>query len=159
MNKQNTIELAMNLIAKLESFRAIPYRDSKGKLTLGYGATSIANRPITINDRCTEAQAKFWLQSRILEGFNRLDMFCRVNSLELEDNQAATILSFIYNVGFTGFQNSSISRDLISGQIDKVATDLMQWNKVRVNGNLVFSPGLSNRRTEESQCFVDERKC
>ena len=93
------------------------------------------------------------------EDYLKLESFCIAHDLILEDNQAATILSFSYNAGWQGFLSSSMARDLISKNIEKVTTDLLKWNKIRINGNLVFSAGLFNRRMQESKCFIDEGQC
>ncbi len=52
-----------------------------------------------------------------------------------------------------------MARDLILNRLDKVYSDLLKWNKIRVDNQLTFSPGLFNRRMEESQCFVDKGRC
>lgn len=160
MNKQTTIPLTEKLIKSREALRLIAYKDVAGIPTIAWGATTIDGRKVTMLDTCTAAQAEMWLKNTIEEDYNKLDLlFCHIHDVNLEDNQAAAILSFIYNCGFTSFQNSSMAKDLILGRVDKVVTDLMKWDKIRVDGNLVFSPGLFNRRMEESQCFIDEKRC
>lgn len=159
MKNVSTINIAIDLISKLESFRSTPYKDLKGIITLGFGSTRIDGRLITMSDFCTREQAKLWLKTRVEEDFNKLQLLCDMHNISLEDNQAAAVLSFTYNAGWKSFLNSSMVRDLIFGKIEKVTSDLMQWNKIRVNGSLNFSQGLENRRLEEAQCFIDEKRC
>lgn len=153
------IDLATNLIAKLENLKLSAYPDSAGILTIGFGTTEIDGRKVTKFDHCTKEQALEWLRNRLQEDYSKLESFCAVHDVVLEDNQAATILSFSYNAGWKGFLSSSMARDLISKKIEKVTTDLLKWNKIRVDGNLVFSAGLFNRRMQEDKCFIDERQC
>ena len=159
MQKQNVLILVENRLLKLEDLKLVAYPDSAGNPTIGAGTREIDGRKVTLQDTCTKAQAIMWLRNRIEEDYNRLELFCNMHNIELLDNQAASILLFIYNAGFTAFQNSSMAKDLISGQVDKVVTDLLKWDKITVDGKLVFSPGLLNRREEEAKCFVDEGKC
>ncbi len=154
MNKINCIAIAIELIAKLEGFKAHAYKDSTGIITIGYGTTNINGRSVSITDYCSESQAKFWLTERVKEDFNRLQVFCDFHDIKLNDNQGAAVLSFTYNAGFAAFKNSSMASDLISNKVEKVANDLLQWNKIRVNERLVFSQGLFNRRMEEAGLFV-----
>lgn len=160
MQKANVIPLAEILIKTRESLKLIAYKDGAGIPTIAWGATTIDGRKVNMIDTCTQEQAEMWLKNRIEEDYNKLELlFCHMHDVNLEDNQAAAILSFIYNCGFTAFQNSSMAKDLILGRVDKVSSDLMKWDKIRVDGNLVFSLGLFNRRMQESRCFMNEKKC
>jgi lysozyme len=159
MIKQKTMALATSLISTLESLRLVAYRDSAGIPTIGYGTTQIDGRKVNMFDCCTQEQAILWLQTRLETDFEKFESFCLMHDISLEDNQAATILSFIYNAGWNGFLSSSMARDLISKKTEKVTSDLLKWNKIRVDGELIFSAGLFNRRMKEDQCFVDERQC
>jgi lysozyme len=159
MNKENVLTLAENKIKPLENLKLGAYRDGAGNPSIGYGATTIDFRKVTMLDTCTEAQATQWLQEKISEDYNQLESFCRLHELSLEDHQAAAILSFTYNAGFKAFQNSSMAKDLILKRMDKLTSDLLKWDKIRVDGKLVFSAGLFNRRMQESLCFIDEARC
>ena len=159
MIKKNIIDLATNLLLKLENLRLSAYLDSAGHPTIAIGETEIDGRKVTLSDHCTKEQALLWLTNRLELNYAKLESFCNTNEIELEDNQAATLLSFIYNAGWAGFLSSSIARDLISKNTEKVTTDLLKWNKIRIDGNLVFSTGLFNRRMQENKCFIDERQC
>lgn len=159
MIKANTINLATELISKLEDLKLTAYPDSGGIPTIGFGTTIIDDRKVTMFDHCTKEQALLWLSNRLEEDYLKLEQFCAVHDVALKDNQAATILSFSYNAGWKGFLSSSMARDLISKKIEKVTTDLLKWSKIRIDGNLVFSAGLFNRRMQEDKCFIDERQC
>lgn len=159
MQEQNTQNLAENLIKVRESLRLVAYKDGADIPTIGYGATTIDGRRVTMLDTCTREQALMWLRNRIDEDYKKLELFCNMHDINLEDNQAAAILSFTYNAGFKAFINSSMGKDLILGRIDNVSSDLLKWDKIRVDGELTYSPGLFNRRMQESHCFINEKSC
>ena len=159
MLKQKVIQLSTDLILKLENLRLSAYLDSAGNPTIAVGETEINGRKVTLSDHCTKEQAHLWLNNRLELNYEKLESFCLTHDIELEDNQAATLLSFIYNAGWAGFLSSSMARDLMNKNKQKVTSDLLKWNKIRIDGNLVFSAGLFNRRMQEDKCFIDERQC
>ena len=159
MLKQKVIQLSTDLILKLENLRLSAYLDIAGNATIAVGETEMNGRKVTLNDHCTKEQAISWLHNRLELNYEKLNSFCLTHEIVLEDNQAAAILSFVYNAGWSGFLSSSMVRDLISKNTEKVTLDLLKWNKIRIDGNLVFSAGLFNRRMQEDKCFIDESQC
>lgn len=158
-NKENAIEIALKLIKKMEGFRAHPYRDSAGILTVGYGTTQINGKKIRDFIFCTEEQATVWLKKHLENDCDLLKSWCVKNCIALLDHEAASILSFVYNAGFESFSNSSMAQDILSSNFSKASEDFLKWNKVRIDGKFVVSKGLSNRRISEEKCFIDESKC
>lgn len=158
-NKDNALNLAFSLVAREENLKLKAYLDSKNIPTIGYGSTFVDGKKVTLGMTCSKEQAKTWFLQTLSQVCDELYSFCNDNNIYLEDNQAATIISFIYNAGFNAFIHSSMAHDLIVGELDKVTSDLMKWDKIRIDGNLEFSVGLFNRRMEESQCFIDESRC
>ena len=156
MDKNTTIDLAVNLIAKLEGFKEHAYQDGAGVWTLGFGQTTINDRYVKSSDSTTEQEAKAWLRERVTKDYEALDdTFCKSHNINLTDNEAASVLSFIYNVGCYNFMNSSIATDLINNNKDKVKDDLLKWDKIRTSEGLKFSVGLYNRRMAEYKCFIN----
>ena len=158
-NKDKAIILAFNLIAREEDLKLLAYQDNKGIWTIGYGSTFVDGKKVTEGMVCTKEQAKIWFLQTLKNVCENLYSFCEKHTIYLEDNQSSASISFIYNAGFTAFLNSSMARDLIAGKIEKVTSDFMKWVYITINEKLVFSVGLFNRRMEESQCFVDEKRC
>ena len=149
MNKQNTLDLAFKLISNFEGFRSQAYQDQGGVWTLGYGMTSIDEKPVKSDDTITQEQAEFWLRNRILEDYNKLELYFSMNNITINDPQAASILSFAFNVGFTAFQNSSVAQALVSNDLSKIPECLLKW----CNVNKTFNQGLYNRREKEAEAF------
>jgi lysozyme len=158
-NREKTIKLAVNLIARLENFRSKAYLDDGLIPTIGYGTTRISGHPVQIWMTCTRKQAENWLMDYLLLDCVLLMKWCENEKVTLDDNQAATILSFTYNASFRAFIGSSMAREIKEGDFDSAATAFLKWNKIRIDGKLKFSPGLFNRRMEEERCFIDEATC
>lgn len=158
-NRENTINLAVNLIARLEGFEPKAYLDDGGVPTIGWGTTKIEGKSVQLWMTCTREQAKKWLMDYLLLDTVLLIKWCQNEGIDLDDNQAAAILSFTYNASFKAFVGSSMAKEIIAGDFDSAATAFLKWNKIRIDGKLKFSPGLFNRRMEEERCFIDEAAC
>ena len=158
-NRENTINLAVNLIARLENFRSKAYLDDGGVPTIGYGTTRINGKAVELWMTCTREQAEKWLMDDLLLDTVLLIKWCQNENVTLDDNQAASVLSFTYNASFRAFVGSSMAREIKEGDFDSAANAFLKWNKIRIDGKLKFSPGLFNRRMAEEKCFIDEAAC
>ena len=159
MNKEISIKKGAELIASLELFRSNAYPDQKGIPTIGYGTIKINGKSVQLGDKITQKDALDLLLKRVSHDFELLNSFCEVHKISLSDEQASAILSFIYNCGFESFCSSSMAEDLIRNEpnvAEKVASDLLKWNKIRIGENLVYSQGLYNRRLKEAALFKNE---
>ena len=156
---EKAVLLATLLVKKMEGLRLESYKDGKGVWTIGYGTTLIDGHKVMMGTSCTEEQADQWLSKRISSDALMLDRICQFHEIDLEDHQAAALLSFVYNVGFVAFNSSSVCKDLMSKKPEKVEKDLLKWNKIRIDEKLEFCPGLFNRRMQEDKCFIDEKLC
>ena len=160
MNEEISIKKAAELIASLESFRSNAYLDQKGIATIGYGTIEINGKHVQLGDKITQKDAFDLLIKRVGQDFGLLNSFCEVHKISLSDEQVSAILSFIYNCGFENFCSSSMAQDLIRNEpnvAEKVASDLLKWNKIRIGENLVYSQGLYNRRLKEASLFKNEK--
>lgn len=156
MNKENTLNLATDLISTFESFRSSAYQDEKSLWTIGYHTIIIDGRGVCATDTCTKEQALVWLKSRIEVDYQSIEIFCKQNEVVLTDAQCASLLSFCYSCGVNAFFSSSIVKDLMGHNpfdVEKVARDLMLWKKVQISNELVVSQGLENRRDKEALIF------
>lgn len=149
MNKQHVIDEAVEIIKIFEGYRGKSYQDQAGIWTVGYGMTQIDCRNVNENDTISEDQATFWLHERVTEDYNKLELFCSVHDIEIPDNQAESLLSFVYNIGYNAFLKSSVARDLIEKKFSMIPDDLMKW--VNVAGKI--NDGLVNRRKQEAAIF------
>lgn len=65
-------------------------------------------------------------------------------------NERAACISFTYNVGTSGFSNSTLVFLLRRGQYDRAANEFLKW----VNGGGRRLQGLVNRRNDERRLFL-----
>ena len=67
----------------------------------------------------------------------------------ITENQRVALESLAYNIGDSGFEHSSVLRDVNAGRLDAVAQDFLLW--VHCHGAVV--PGLVKRRKDEVRLF------
>lgn len=138
-------EQGVNLIKRYEGFRAKAYQCSAGVWTIGYGSTSNVYPELTI----TEQQAGERLRNDIEHA--ELVVNLRVIVL-LNQCQFDSLVSFVFNIGKTGFEKSEMLACLNAGDYLNAANQFLRWNKV--GGNVVY--GLVKRREEEKRMFEKE---
>lgn len=138
----------LKLIKQWEGFKTKAYKDTGGVWTIGYGHTSAAGAPKVIPGmRITEAEATEILR-RDIDSVEA----AVVNSVKvhLNDNQFATLVSFVYNIGEGAFRKSTLLKKLNEGDYNSVPNELMKW----VNDNGKRIQGLVNRRAAECGLWV-----
>ena len=158
-NINNAKLIATNLIIKSENLKLVAYQDSKGIWTIAIGIIKVNGKPIYEGMTCTREQAIKWCSDYIDNDIKRLTEWCDLNSIDLEDNQAGSILCFTYNAGFPAFKSSSMASEIINNNFELAAKAFEKWDKIRIGENLVFSRGLFNRRMREEKCFINEDDC
>lgn len=156
---EKTRAIAFELIKKLEGLKLEAYPDSGGKWTIGYGSTIYKSVAIEKCLRISKYEAEILALEHIDNDIKNLLKWCNKNSVSLKTNEAATILSFIYNAGFSSFIKSSMAREIKIGDFASAAECFELWNKIRINEKLTFSAGLFNRRMKEKKCFVNIEDC
>lgn len=147
----------VSMIKRFEGFRSSLYNDPVGHCSVGYGelvhrgnCNGDASEQLYRNG-ISESQASDLLRQR-LNSFQQL-----INdavTVELNQNQFDSLVSFSYNVGNGNFRQSTLLRLLNQGNYGAVPTELRKWTKGRVNGQLVDLPGLVARRNEEANLFA-----
>lgn len=142
------INKALPLIKKWESFRPKPYYCSAGKLTIGYG-TLMKDLPEGTKS-ITEPEAYRLLKDRVTRDWYALRPLIDVS---LNVNQAAALLSLIYNIGITGFSTSTLRRKINKNDFEGASAEFPKWNKETVGGRKRASKGLTNRRMDERELF------
>lgn len=141
---------ALILLMALEGFSALPYKDIAGVWTDGFGNTANVVPGVPV----THEQAKATLVRHVDVFGAGLD---RCLLAEPTQNQYDALMLWTYNVGVSAACNSTLMRKLNTGQLPSVwCGELLKWNKVRINGQLVASKGLTKRRTtEQALCMKD----
>jgi lysozyme len=136
----------LELLKKLEGFRAKPYPDSGGKMTVGYGHLIVPGDGVAVGDIIDPMKATELLTKdvqRTVDGVND-----NVTSI-ITQNQFDALVIFAYNVGVSAFKNSTLLKMLKAGDVAGASEQFLRWDKV----NGVSIPGLRTRRVAEQTLF------
>ena len=141
-------ENIVDFILRKEGFSSEPYWDN-AQWSIGYGSFAGSydknNKPnITVN----QDQAYKMFQDQIGTYTDRVDKYNDRYNWTPQERDALT--SFAYNVG-------SIDQLTANGTRSKsqIAQKMLEYNKERKNGALVYSQGLADRRKEEQSIFLN----
>lgn len=151
------LALATAVAVNYEGLSLTPYKDPVGEMTICYGHTrlivgaeSISVEPMT-KKQCDELLAKDMTKA--------LTEVSHCQGDNLPASVFAAMGDAVFNVGprlVCG--DSTISKKLAIGDYEGACQGLLQWNKMRVNGQLTASAGLTNRRTAEQKlCMAGVR--
>ena len=143
----------INLIKSFEGLRLQAYEDSSGVVTIGYGTTKYFNgAKVKLEDVITKERAEALLTKDITKAEHILNVL--VDS-PLKQNEVDALISFIYNVGFEQFKESTLLKKLNTGVVRKeVAVEFDRWVHVSKDGVAVRSLGLVSRREAERRLFI-----
>lgn len=135
-----------------EGLRLKSYPDSGGVWTIGFGTTTLNGFPVSAGMEINEVVAWALFYGKIKD---YVDFLNRVVKVKLNQNQVDALVSLIYNIGMGGFAESTLLRFINTEQV--ITEDLFtRWNKVRINGVLTPSNGLTNRRKREFKLFTSK---
>lgn len=140
---------AATLIKQFEGFRTVPYWDANG-WAIGYGShyNYDAGRPVRQTDRINQQTALKWLNIAINENARLLD---RAVNVSLNTNQRNSLLSFIYNIGDSGFLNSTLLQKINQRRPkSEVAAEFDRW----IYSDDSVNPVLVQRRKLEKALFL-----
>lgn len=132
-------------IAGYEGYSATAYKDTGGISTVGFGHTGPEVKPGT---RVTVVQALNTLGKDVGKTERALQS-CLGDDVLLTQNEWDAYVTLAYNVGAGAVCRSSIKPKLKAGKYREACETILGFNKVRVNGKLVESKGLTNRRKGE----------
>lgn len=138
---------AKRVIQGFEGYRAYSYKDSGGVWTCGYGhtkgVTSLTRYSLSI------AQRKF--DEDISEVDSHLELVSE-RCGGLTQGQWDALSSFIFNVGFTRFSNSTLYRKVSCNKNDPtIKEEFKKW----IYCNKKPLPGLIKRRAWESEKYYE----
>ena len=120
----------------------------KGKPTIGYGFTA---KRLVSKCAITDQEANKYLIQIVGRIRSRLRKDVKV---ELTGHQETALISFIFNVGYGNFLNSTLLKKLNQGDYAGASNEFARWRLTTVNGKKVVSRGLVNRRKLERQMFL-----
>jgi lysozyme len=138
-------EKGYNLLKKLEGLRLKVYEDVGGIKTVGYGSVKPG---LKLDDVITEAQAESWLKEDVKYIEQRMHLLISKN---INENQWAALVCFIYNVGLEAFRKSTLLKRVNDTKFIEAAQEFTKWDKVKG----VSVMGLYNRRLAEQALFLE----
>lgn len=73
----------------------------------------------------------------------------------LNENQFSALVSFVFNIGVSAFSGSTLLRLLNSDNYKGAAEQFLRWNKGTIDGVKIVVNGLTNRRHQERNLFLE----
>jgi lysozyme len=130
------------LIKKFEGCELESYQDSVGVWTIGYGHT----KDVKDGDKINQEEAEYLLIEEMPEYEGYINDLVKI---PLEQCEFDALCSWVYNLGPTNLQESTLLRVLNEGKHNEVPTQIKRWNKA---GGQVLE-GLVRRREAEALLF------
>ena len=132
----------INLIKHFEGCELEAYKCPAGVWTIGYGHI----KGVQEGDVITEQQADDMLVEELEEYENYIH---NLVNCPLNQNQFDALVSWVYNLGSSNLQASTLLKVLNAGDYAGVPAQMLRWNKA---GGKVLE-GLTRRRLAESLLF------
>lgn len=141
---EQAAEVAGGLIAKWEGTRTVAYKDIVGVWTVCTGETRVKMQTYTL------AQCRTFLRTAITGEFGRGVLAC-TPQIATTVYQLGAAISVAYNIGVTGWCNSTMAKQFKAGDWYAACNAMALWNKA---GGVIVT-GLVNRRNDEMRaCFT-----
>jgi lysozyme len=137
-----TSQKGIDLIKHFEGCELNAYKCPAGVWTIGYGHI----KGVQEGDVITEQQADEMLVEELNEYENYINTLVTV---PLNQNQYDALVSWVYNLGSSNLQASTLLKVLNAGDYDNVPEQIMRWNKA---GGKALE-GLTRRRQAEADLF------
>lgn len=134
----------LRLIQKCEGFRATPYPDPAGFLTIGYGHRLQPGE--SIPNGITQQQAEQYLAKDVSAAEAAV---LRLVQVPLTAHQFDALVDFVFNLGAGRLASSSLLHDLNAGRYGSAAAQLLRWDHCGTQEN----SGLKARREAEFRLF------
>jgi len=137
-----------DLIASFEGLSLVPYKDSVGMPTIGYGNTYYPDgRKVKMTDpKITKAYAMELLKVTADKFAASVDLA----TIWVGQNKFNALVSFAYNVGLGNYRKSTLLKKVNLNPNDPVIREqFLKWNKA--GGKVI--PGLTNRRKKEADIY------
>lgn len=135
----------LDLIKEEEGLRLEAYQDQGGVWTIGWGHTGP-----DVHKGCviTEQQAEQLLDGDLADAEGSVNKLVIV---PLTDNQFASLVSFVFNLGELHFKNSTLLQVLNQEYYDSVPSEMRRWKFVQDQATKKYmaSPGMEKRREKE----------
>jgi len=136
------MEKAKRLIKEFEGLRLTAYLCPAGVWTIGYGHTKGVKRGMKID----QAQADRLLDIDLIDVARSIRQLVKVN---INDNQAQALVSFVFNIGYGAFAKSTLLRKINNRDFLAASLEFRKW----VYAKGIKLPGLVRRRSVEKDLF------
>ena len=146
----------IDFIKNLEGFREKPYRDQAGVWTIGYGHTY----GVTQFDPIIDIRQAEILLEEDLDPVEEYLSKPQTIGIPLTQSEFNALASFVFNLGPTRFEHSTLRSRLNLGDKRGAANQFERWVYVfdDVLGERIVSNGLLNRRKKEKELFLSSTK-
>jgi len=133
-----------DIVKKYEGRKLTAYKCPANIWTVGYGETG---PDIKEGVTWTIWEAEDRLKLALAKRGEMVDKLVKV---PITDNQRASLVSFVYNVGERALRESTLLKLLNEGRAAEAAEEFLRWNK---GGGRVLA-GLTARRCAERDLFL-----
>jgi len=133
-----------DIVKKYEGRKLTAYKCPANIWTVGYGETG---PDIKEGVTWTIWEAEDRLKLALAKRGEMVDKLVKV---PITDNQRASLVSFVYNVGERALKESTLLKLLNEGRAAEAAEEFLRWNK---GGGRVLA-GLTARRCAERDLFL-----
>lgn len=140
----------IDFVCGWEKFSAKPYRDQGGFWTWGYGHMQKKGEALPV--RINEQEGARLMAIDLMTAEKAVRTGAKV---KLTQQQFDALVSLAFNCGQAAVLDSTLMGLLNQGWVEKAAEQFARWNKVRINGILTVSTGLTKRRAAEQRIFVE----
>ena len=142
----------LSLLKQFEGCILVPYKDSAGLYTIGYGHLIADGKtlPDSAKYKITQKQADLLLKYDVVPREKAVERLCTV---PLSQNEFDALVSFVFNLGAGCFQRSTLRQKLNRGDKAGAAKVLLRYN--RAGGKVI--KGLVNRRMAEFKLFMSNQ--
>ncbi len=139
-------------LTRVEGTKYTAYVDSVGVWTIGRGITYYEDgTKVKKGDTISVEREEKLFQNTIKKYVAVVN--AKVTS-NINQNQFNALVSFCYNVGDTGFKNSTLLKKVNKKPHDPtIRAEFAKWNKGTVNGKKQVINGLVNRRKAEMDLY------
>ena len=137
-------EAGLELLKRSEGFRGRTYLDAAGLATIGYGHQLV--HPECFPNGITEAQAAEILAKDLRDAESAVT---RLVTVALSQGQFDALVDFVFNLGQGQLAESTLLKELNSGQDDAAGEQLLRWDHAGTQENA----GLKARREAEFQLW------
>ena len=138
----------IEFIKAREGFRAVPYNDTAGNPTIGFGHKVLKGEHFG-------SIGSLEATSLLLKDLDfPISVINNAVEVHLEQYQFDALCSFVYNAGAHAFGTSTLLKALNEEKYGEAANEILKWCYETKNGTKSRNEGLYRRRVAERELFL-----